>query len=227
MAGKSSSQYHSLRSSVIAAIRQEQNSHSRSIPLGGPSITLPAQPLVPQSAIDNLAHAYRRFFDLKTNLQGLHDTLQSGIDRYIRFIYPINPIVSCSSLRQRFLDQRHLFDLDFASLVLAVSAVSLLAPGSTTADEEAARYLLKYALCIQSSSPRMIDPSMDSLAALIAVGGLLRTEYGDNASYIKMKESISLAEIMQLDRAETYAGLAEEERQAVLSMFWILAVGEK
>jgi hypothetical protein len=177
--------------------------------------------------ITDLALIHRRFFDLATNLQGLYDTLKLGIDRYIRLIYPISPIVSCSSLRQRFEDQQHLSDRNFASLVLAASSVALFAPGCDPHDEAIARVLMDYTLCTQTSSFHRGGTSLDLLAATIMTGGLLRTEYGDDAAYVKMRESIGLAEILQLDRAVTYAGLAEEDREAVLSLFWQLAVGEK
>ncbi|KAH6675979.1 hypothetical protein B0J14DRAFT_587765 [Halenospora varia] len=161
-------------------------------------------------------------------------TLLPTIETFDKRIYSTIPVFSRKYLMKKLLAKQHLTNCTFGAMVIALHAFILVQPIQT--DER----------CLIFDRMRQAEVQMEEALRMRNVGGafgqassveavmtsffLFGCQFGrgqDNAAWLRLREAISLGELMGLHDSSSYVGLDAEEKERRIRTYWLLSVTER
>jgi hypothetical protein len=155
------------------------------------------------------------------------------IDTYSSRLYATAPIFKRSYLHQRMIAQDHRSCPQFGAMLLALGAFMLIQP--ILVDERSSMALRRsQALHLMGEAAKLrCIPDFGqkpSLEAVLTSYFLFGCHFGlgqDNAAWFRLKEAVTLGDMMGLQDPVSCTGLSEEEKLQRLRAYWILSVTER
>jgi len=142
-------------------------------------------------------------------------------------IYALYPVVDPQAVRERFRHKDHLHDKGFASLLLALAAIPQLLPEGRAGSIEGCDAFIDKSISLHNTAELGLKPSLDSISTSMLLSTGLRVRKGYNASYLRIKEAVALAELLNLSRLNAYDTYSPVEKELAVRMFWLLAANER
>lgn len=162
------------------------------------------------------------------------DTLiKPQLEIFFERIYSMMPVFTRSEILNRLYQPEAQQDKTFVSLILAMTALSLVHPlqqsemvtKATRARQ--ATMLLDESARLSARWDHGCGGTVEGvLTSYLMFGTLFELGYQDGAR-LRLREAISLGESMRLEQPQAYAGMGQVEARRRIRMFWILAVTER
>ncbi|BFZ56002.1 hypothetical protein PYCC9005_003044 [Savitreella phatthalungensis] len=155
------------------------------------------------------------------------------IDVFFERLHPTLPLLDRPTLFRDITRRRHYRERDFAALILALCAFTLIQPVQTVERISLARRLdrgremLNAAARMRASGEYGENIGLEAVLTSFFMFGSLFGLGLDNAGWLRLREALCLACILGLDRPETYATLPPLECELRLRTFLILCVTER
>jgi hypothetical protein len=150
------------------------------------------------------------------------------LDAYFSHLWPLAPIVDRPTILERVTHREHLVDQQFAALLLASASLSSMVPDSQhPGTEESADRLMREALRMHNTASLGEGVSLDSVATSMLIGAYSRAKGWNDASYLRTKETLSLAEMLNLHQEKGYAGLTVADRECAKTLYQIVRCAER
>jgi hypothetical protein len=160
-------------------------------------------------------------------LRVIDTILRADLEAYFHRVYPLCPIVNPDLVRSRLNTGAHLHDKSFAALVLALASLALALPNETHGSDDRSDVYIAHALEFHNTPKLGIEPTLETVATSMTIAAFSRARYGADAAYIRNKEAVGLADLLQLHQPQRYNSFSDDERGVALNIFWILAVAER
>ena len=187
--------------------------------------------------IERPLHAFHSRASMLDLMDGL---LESGVTDYFRYIHDLWPVVDSKAIQARFAHKEHLVNESFAAMILAMVAFRLLlqyngegrpaGSGTNTGqptNASRAETLLREAIAMHNVPDLAMKPTLDTISATMIIAGVLRVTRGFNASHLRSREAITLAELLNLSDPATYEHFSADEKATALNIYWLLAAVER
>jgi hypothetical protein len=153
--------------------------------------------------------------------------LRVDLKAYFHRVYPLCPIVDPISVMSRLETGTHLHDKSFAALILALASLALALPNESSGSDDRSDVYIAHALEFHNTPKLGIEPTLETVATSMTIAAFSRARYGADAAYLRNKEAVGLADLLQLHLPQRYYSFSEDERGVALNIFWILAVAER
>ena len=153
--------------------------------------------------------------------------LRADLGGYFHRVYPLCPIVDPVSVNSRLDTGVHLHDKNFAALVLALASLALALPNDSDGSDDRSDVYIAHALEFHNTPKLGIKPNLETVATSMTIAAFSRARYGADAAYLRNKEAVGLAELLQLHQPQRYNSFSDDERGVALNIYWILAVAER
>jgi hypothetical protein len=160
-------------------------------------------------------------------LRVIDPILRADLEGYFHRVYPLCPIVDPVSVKNRVDAGVHLHDKGFAALVLALASLALALPNDSNGSDDRSDVYIAHALEFHNTPKLGIMPNLETVATSMTIAAFSRARYGADAAYLRNKEAVGLAELLQLHQPQRYRSFSDDERGVALNIFWILAVAER
>ncbi|ORX34801.1 hypothetical protein BD324DRAFT_635076 [Kockovaella imperatae] len=161
----------------------------------------------------------------------LEDYLSNALQRFLIHIFPLYPVIDAEEVQKRFVDQVHLHDKQFAALVLSISALAALLPAADMAKTLAARNkansLVDMAIGLHNTADLGDRPTLDCITTSMMLSSSALILKGPTVAYIRHREAISLAEVLNLTEPQAYENFDEPNKERALRIYWALAIAER
>ena len=180
--------------------------------------TLFSPPLVDQNEVTSLAR-----HSLSPWLESITPILDRLLERYLDRIHPLRRIIDASSVRQRFASRSHLYDTDFAALVLALAALAALSDDSVPTTDNQEETLISNAMTLHNRLTLGNAPNLETVATSMTVAAYAGARHGRSAAHIRTREAITLLQLLRLNAVSTYETLSEEQTEIGFTMLWLLS----
>lgn len=165
-----------------------------------------------------------------TLLHSIDSQIPLYIDGYFSHIYPLCPAVDRDVLYHRIAHREHLMDQQFAALVLASASMSLMVPGANfpTAEDQA-DLMMREAIRMHNTTSlgQGAHTTLNSLATSMLIGAYQRAKGWNDASHLRTKETLGLAELLNLHQQKGYDGLTAVDREIATTLYWLIRVAER
>lgn len=173
----------------------------------------------------------RRSHQQSALLHRLAPCIPPLVERYLSAIHPLGPHVDRDGLQTRLAQAEHLFDANFAALVLSIIALPFVLPGHSPSAQREADKIMAAAGALHHGTfhaHRELDwkPDTIALATAMHISSYSRAR-DDGATYIRQRHTTGLIELLKLDRPEGYVTLTGAERELALRLTWIAGAGER
>ena len=136
-----------------------------------------------------------------------------------------------STFRKRLTSKVHLYDKQFAALVLSTAVLAILVPSSDPVIAAAARdkadTLTDMAISLHNVSDLGNRPSLDSICTSMMLSSSALILKSPAVAYVRHREAVSLAELLNLTDPRGYDGFDSSEKEVALRMFWLLTCAER
>jgi len=160
-------------------------------------------------------------------LRVIDPILRADLEGYFHRVYPLCPIVDPVSVKSRLDAGVHLHDKGFAALVLALASLALALPNDSNGADDRSDVYIAHALEFHNTPKLGIQPNLETVATSMTIAAFSRARYGADAAYLRNKEAVGLAELLQLHQPQRYHSFSDDERGVALNIYWILAVAER
>lgn len=169
------------------------------------------------------------FHSKSTMLHLIDGVLNTGVHDYFAYLHQLWPVVDANAVQERFAHKEHLHNERFAAMVMAMCALQLFLPHSgadegTTGRAEA---LLREAVALHNTPDLGSEPTLESISTTMLIASVLRVTRGFNAFYVRSREAIALAELLDLAHPDTYAAFSDSEKAVAVHIVWLLAAVER
>ena len=152
------------------------------------------------------------------------------LNAYFQHIWPLAPIVDRPTVLERVARREHLVNQRFAALLLASASLSSMVPdGQHPGTEESADRLMREALRMHNTASlgEGTATSLDSVVTSMLMGAYSRAKGWNNASYLRTRETLSLAEMLNLHQQTGYEGLTAANRECAKTLYQLLRCAER
>lgn len=157
----------------------------------------------------------------------LDNTIQSSLEQYFVHLHHLSPIVDDEDVRSRLGHKEHLSNPQFASLILALAARGLMLPTSKSGSMARAEMLLEHSLNLHQSLDLGLRPTLDCLSTSNLLASGLHILKGYGASHLRHRETLALAELMNLGHPSGYTAFSYKEKEMAFRIYCILLASEK
>ena len=157
-------------------------------------------------------------------LDMLDDLLKQSLQRYFQCFHSLRPITNRDAVMVRFAIRDHLFDPQFAALILSLSSLALV---TTPGQETRADSLIQEAMKLHNGVNLGLDVTLETLATSMSIAAFLGATRGRRVAQLRLKESIALAQTLGLDSSEGYEKLSPTDRPVAVTCFWLLTLAER
>ncbi|KAE8225112.1 hypothetical protein CF319_g2089 [Tilletia indica] len=203
-------------------------------PSAGPSIpppTIPPQGLALPPSMQGVLPSTLEI------LSGSHPLSESvllpHIGLYFERLHPIMPVFSRSWIFSK-LDRGHQHtEVDFASMLLAMSALALIQPQEAK-ERASARMRVKKARALLEESVRLRNavlfgrnPTLEATMTSFYVFACLFGLGEDNPAWFRLHEAVALGLLLKLHEPKAYADLQRDEQERRLRAYWLLVITER
>lgn len=143
------------------------------------------------------------------------------------------PFFTRSFLRQNIASQRHLHDQSFGSLVQAICSLVLLQPVQSHEKrpwpnrEARADAHLALAVRLHSQSDLGQSPTLETIMTSVFLFACQFCKGNFDAARFRLREAAALAEVMNLDKPESYGYIGDTEKQRRLRTLISLTIIER
>ncbi|KAI1060303.1 hypothetical protein LB506_011187 [Fusarium annulatum] len=160
-------------------------------------------------------------------------TIPQLIDVFLERLQQSMPFFTRSFLRQNIARQRHLQDRSFGSLVQAICSLVLLQPVQSQEKrswpnrEARADAHLALAVNLHSQSDLGQSPTLETIMTSVFLFACQFCKGNFDAARFRLREAAALAEVMNLDKLESYGKIGDTERQRRLRTLISLTIIER
>ncbi|KAJ2958161.1 hypothetical protein NQZ79_g6254 [Umbelopsis isabellina] len=171
-------------------------------------------------------------FDVETS--SLSDSvLIPRIAIFFEHLHPIIPVFTRAWLFTR-LDKSHQYsDRQFAAMLLSMSSLSLIQPvhssegTNSKLNTKCAVSLLKECIRVRSVPAFGRKPTLDMVLTSFYMFACFFGLHEDDSAWFRLREAITLGQILKLHEPSAYESLEHDERERRLRTYWILAITER
>ncbi|KAK0390701.1 hypothetical protein NLU13_0204 [Sarocladium strictum] len=155
------------------------------------------------------------------------------IDVFLERLQQSMPFFTRSFLRQNVASQRHLHDHSFGSLVQAICSLVLLQPVQSQdkrpwPDREArADAHLALAVRLHSQADLGQTPTLETLMTSVFLFACQFCKGNFDAARFRLREAAALAEVMKLDKPDSYGHIGDTEKQRRIRTLISLTIIER
>ncbi|KAF5712484.1 transcription activator amyR [Fusarium mundagurra] len=171
---------------------------------------------------------------LETEYWDLDDsTIPQLIDVFLERLQQSMPFFTRSYLHQNIARQRHLQDRSFGSLVQAICSLVLLQPVQSQEKrswpnrEGRADAHLALAVNLHSQSDLGQSPTLETIMTSVFLFACQFCKGNFDAARFRLREAAALAEVMNLDKPESYGRIGDTEKQRRLRTLISLTIIER
>ncbi|KAI7763422.1 hypothetical protein LZL87_010487 [Fusarium oxysporum] len=160
-------------------------------------------------------------------------TIPQLIDVFLERLQQSMPFFTRSFLRQNIARQRHLQDRSFGSLVQAICSLVLLQPVQSQEKrswpnrEARADAHLALAVNLHSQSDLGQSPTLETIMTSVFLFACQFCKGNFDAARFRLREAAALAEVMNLDKPESYGKIGDTEKQRRLRTLISLTIIER
>ncbi|KAM0077274.1 hypothetical protein ACKRZS_010578 [Fusarium odoratissimum] len=160
-------------------------------------------------------------------------TIPQLIDVFLERLQQSMPFFTRSFLRQNIANQRHLHDRSFGSLIQAICSLVLLQPVQSQEKrpwpnrEARADAHLALAVNLHSQSDLGQSPTLETIMTSVFLFACQFCKGNFDAARFRLREAAALAEVMNLDKPESYGHIGETEKQRRLRTLISLTIIER
>ena len=163
----------------------------------------------------------------------LETLIKPQIEIFFQRIHPMIPIFPPSYIYSRINDHDTMQDRGFVAMILSMTSLSLIHP--LNADEirqkqtrsKQAKALMDEACRLRGRWDYGSSATFEAvMMSYFMFGAMFELGHAAGAR-LRLKEAISLGEMMGLDNANMYVGLEPEEIRRRMRLYWVLAVTER
>jgi hypothetical protein len=160
-------------------------------------------------------------------------TIPQLIDVFLERLQQSMPFFTRSFLRQNIASQRHLHDRSFGSLVQAICSLVLLQPVQSQEKrpwpnrEARADAHLSLAVSLHSQSDLGQSPTLETIMTSVFLFACQFCKGNFDAARFRLREAAALAEVMNLDKPESYGHIGDTEKQRRLRTLVSLTIIER
>ncbi|KAF5596682.1 transcription activator amyR [Fusarium pseudocircinatum] len=160
-------------------------------------------------------------------------TIPELIDVFIERLQQSMPFFTRSYLHQNIARQRHLQDRSFGSLVQAICSLVLLQPVQSQEKrswpnrEARADAHLALAVNLHSQSDLGQSPTLETIMTSVFLFACQFCKGNFDAARFRLREAAALAEVMNLDKPESYGRIGDTEKQRRLRTLISLTIIER
>ncbi|KAG2184403.1 hypothetical protein INT43_000312 [Umbelopsis isabellina] len=148
-------------------------------------------------------------------------------------LHPIIPVFTRAWIFTR-LDNSHQYsDRQFAAMLLSMSSLSLIQPVHSSegsdfkSNTKCAVRLLKECIHVRSVSTFGKKPTLDMVLTSFYMFACFFGLHEDDSAWFRLREAITLGQILKLHDPSAYESLDHDERERRLRTYWILAITER
>ncbi|KAF5631101.1 transcription activator amyR [Fusarium tjaetaba] len=198
--------------------------------------SMPSFPLnIPQSPSLCLSPPLQHVSSQNGVLDRLLDdsTIPQLIDVFLERLQQSMPFFTRSYLHQNIARQRHLQDRSFGSLVQAICSLVLLQPVQSQEKrswpnrEARADAHLALAVNLHSQSDLGQSPTLETIMTSVFLFACQFCKGNFDAARFRLREAAALAEVMNLDKPESYGRIGDTEKQRRLRTLISLTIIER
>lgn len=220
---------------------------SSGFPWGGSFIDFAALPPVIDINFqeDNTNPTSTRQYDLAAPQDQFRDTtphwpsyiseasLIPWMDVYFDRLHPTMPVLNRSTLFTKMYLQEHRHNPLFGSMILALCAFAITQPifiserPTSSSRERQAKLLMNEAMKMRSSFDFGERPTLEAVMTSFFLFGSLFGTNQHNAAWLRLRETIDLAQTMGLDDSNAYQGALGEETGQNLRAYMVLFITER
>ncbi|EWG54873.1 hypothetical protein FVEG_17413 [Fusarium verticillioides 7600] len=160
-------------------------------------------------------------------------TIPQLIDVFLERLQQSMPFFTRSYLHQNIARQRHLQDRSFGSLVQAICSLVLLQPVQSQEKrswpnrEARADAHLALAVNLHSQSDLGQSPTLETIMTSVFLFACQFCKGNFDAARFRLREAAALAEVMNLDKPESYGRIGDTEKQRRLRTLISLTIIER
>ncbi|KAK0565575.1 hypothetical protein OC844_001165 [Tilletia horrida] len=170
-------------------------------------------------------------------LSGSHPLSESvllpHIGLYFERLHPIMPVFSRSWIFSKLDNGDQYSNVDFASMLLAMSALALIQPQEAK-ERASARMRVRKAKALLEESVRLRNavlfgktPTLESTMTSFYVFACLFGLGEDNPAWFRLHEAVALGLLLKLHEPKAYAHLQRDEQERRLRAYWLLVITER
>ncbi|KAH6957454.1 hypothetical protein DER45DRAFT_486248 [Fusarium avenaceum] len=155
------------------------------------------------------------------------------VDVFLERLQQSMPFFTRSFLRQNIANQRHLHDRSFGSLVQAICSLVLFQPVQSREKlpwpNRAARADAHLALAVHLHSQPDLgqNPTLETIMTSVFLFACQFCKGNFDAARFRLREAAALAEVMNLDKPESYGHIGDTEKQRRLRTLISLTIIER
>lgn len=155
------------------------------------------------------------------------------MDVYFDRLHPTMPVFNRSTLFTKIYLQEHRNNPLFGSMILALCAFAITQPifiserPTSSSRERQAKLLMNEAMKMRSSFDFGERPTLEAVMTSFFLFGSLFGTNQHNAAWLRLRETIDLAQTMGLDDSNAYQGALGEETGQNLRAYMVLFITER
>ncbi|PTB35042.1 hypothetical protein M441DRAFT_63060 [Trichoderma asperellum CBS 433.97] len=155
------------------------------------------------------------------------------MDVYFDRLHPTMPVFNRSTLFTKIYLQEHRHNPLFGSMILALCAFAITQPifiserPTSSSRERQAKLLMNEAMKMRSSFDFGESPTLEAVMTSFFLFGSLFGTNQHNAAWLRLRETIDLAQTMGLDDSNAYQGDLGEETGQKLRAYMVLFITER
>lgn len=155
------------------------------------------------------------------------------MDVYFDRLHPTMPVFNRSTLFTKIYLQEHRNNALFGSMILALCAFAITQPifiserPTSSSRERQAKLLMNEAMKMRSSFDFGEKPTLETVMTSFFLFGSLFGTNQHNAAWLRLRETIDLAQTMGLDDSNAYQGALSEETGQNLRAYMVLFITER
>ncbi|EHK48440.1 hypothetical protein TRIATDRAFT_191111, partial [Trichoderma atroviride IMI 206040] len=155
------------------------------------------------------------------------------MDVYFDRLHPTMPVLNRSTLFTKMYLQEHRHNPLFGSMILALCAFAITQPifiserPTSSSRERQAKLLMNEAMKMRSFFDFGERPTLEAVMTSFFLFGSLFGTNQHNAAWLRLRETIDLAQTMGLDDSNAYQGALGEETDQNLRAYMVLFITER
>jgi len=150
-----------------------------------------------------------------------HDVMLADVTCFINDFDPLSPVVHIDRLLDRLNRRDHLWDRQFAALLLAICAQVQVARDE---NPEQGRMWLQKAVVLHAAASVHQAVTLESVGTAMMLAGVFRALDNPNAASVKVREALALVETLRLHEPATLESLSPDDYELALRIHWKLSI---
>lgn len=155
------------------------------------------------------------------------------VDIYFDRLHATIPVLNKNTTYQRLYTLHHRQDTHFASMILSLCAFALTQPllveerSLKSTRNAQAKLMMKEAVKMQDCADFGENPTLEATLCSFFLFATLFGANQHNAAWLRLREAVTLGDLLRLHDPHSYEGLNPEEKACRLRTYWILCITER